>query len=96
MTVDIDICIFRVCQELINNSLKHSKAKKISVSLTEFSDKISFYYVDDGIGFNLDSVEEGSGLKNIKERIAIFNGYLNIISGEKGTTVEVEIPFEDE
>lgn len=96
LTIDLDICIFRVCQELINNSLKHSNAKKITISLTEFSDKISVYFVDDGVGFNLERVKPGSGLKNIKERIDVFNGYLNIISGENGTAVEVEIPFENE
>ncbi|MDN3686584.1 sensor histidine kinase [Cyclobacterium jeungdonense] len=96
LTIDLDICIFRVCQELINNSLKHSNAKKITISLTEFSDKISFYYVDDGIGFNLNSVVPGSGLKNIRERVEVFNGYLKIVSGAGGTAVEVEIPFEDE
>ncbi|WP_162342154.1 sensor histidine kinase [Cyclobacterium salsum] len=96
LSLDLDICLFRVCQELINNSLKHSNANKITISLTEFSDKISLYYVDDGIGFNMDSIAPGSGLKNIKERIDVFDGYLKIRSGEKGTAVEVEIPFEDE
>lgn len=96
LTTDLDICLFRVCQELINNSLKHSNAKKITISLTEFSDKISLYYVDDGIGFNMNRIEPGSGLKNIKERIDVLDGYLRIVSGEKGTAVEVELPFENE
>jgi signal transduction histidine kinase len=94
LTIDVDICLYRVCQELVNNSLKHAFAKKITISLTEFGDKISLYYVDDGIGFDLNSVKLGSGLKNIKERVEILNGYLNIVSGENGTVVEVEIPFE--
>lgn len=96
LTIDMDICIYRICQELINNSLKHSGAKKITISLTEFNNKVSLYYVDDGIGFDLKNAKLGSGLRNIRERIEIFNGYLNINSGEKGTEVEVEIPLEDE
>ena len=94
--IDLDICIFRVCQELINNSLKHSGANKITISLTEFSDKLSFYYLDNGKGFDQDSVKYGSGLRNIRERIEIFNGYLHIKSDEDGTEVEVEIPIKDE
>lgn len=96
LTIDVDICLYRVCQELVNNSLKHASARKITISLTEFGDKISLFYVDDGIGFDLKNVTLGSGLKNIKERVEILNGYLNIVSGEKGTVVEVEIPFKDD
>tara|TARA_R110002111_G_scaffold4263_4_gene24601 strand:- start:5116 stop:6765 length:1650 start_codon:yes stop_codon:yes gene_type:complete len=95
LTIDLDICIFRVCQELINNSLKHSGAKKITISLTEFSDKLSLYYLDNGTGFDLTTIKYGAGLRNIRERIEIFNGYLSIKSDANGTEVEVEIPLKD-
>ena len=93
---DLGICIFRVCQELVNKSLKHSMAKKIVISLTEFDDKVSLYYVDNGKGFDPKTVNKGLGLRNIKERVEVFNGYLNIKSGSHGTEVELEIPIEHE
>jgi signal transduction histidine kinase len=93
---DLGICVFRVCQELVNNSLKHSQAKKIVISLTEFDDKVSLYYVDNGKGFDPKTVNRGLGLRNIEERVEVFNGYLNIRSGSYGTEIELEIPIEHE
>ncbi|WP_040417416.1 ATP-binding protein [Cyclobacterium qasimii] len=69
--------------------------KKITISLTEFSDKLSLYYLDNGTGFDLSSIQYGAGLRNIRERIEIFNGYLSINSDVNGTEVEVEIPLKD-
>lgn len=93
---ELSICIFRVCQELVNNTIKHSRAKKITISLTEFDDKVSLYYVDNGIGFDPETVNKGLGLRNITERVEVFRGYLNIVSGQNGTEVELEIPIRNE
>ena len=90
---DVDICLFRICQELINNSLKHANCSKIAITLTEFEDKVSLFYFDDGQGFNIQEVKKGSGLRNIKERVAVFDGYVEVNSSQEGTQVEVEIPF---
>lgn len=91
--LEIDICIFRVCQELIHNSIKHAEADKITISLTQFTDRLSFFYTDNGSGFNPEITHTGSGLRNIKERIDVLNGYLQITSDRTGTKVEVEIPI---
>ena len=90
---DVDVCLFRICQELINNSLKHANCSKIAITLTEFEDKVSLFYFDDGKGFNTQEVKKGSGLRNIKERVAVFDGYVEVSSSQEGTQVEVEIPF---
>ena len=90
---DMEVALFRVCQELVNNTLKHAKATKIALSLTEFEDRVSLFYVDNGIGFDIKDVYTGYGLKNIRERIEVFDGYLNFVSSENGTEVEVEIPL---
>jgi signal transduction histidine kinase len=92
---EIDICLFRVCQELVNNTLKHANASKIVLSLTEFDNKYALYYADNGSGFNLEEVKTGLGLRNIRERVEVFEGYLDIKSGSKGTVVEVEIPIKE-
>lgn len=93
LDIELNICIFRVCQELVNNSLKHAAASRITISLTEFDEKVSLYYSDNGKGFDQKSVDKGLGLRNISERIEVYKGYLNISSGVHGTAVELEIPI---
>lgn len=88
------INLFRISQELINNSLKHSSAKNIRITLSEFNDFISLFYFDDGIGFDVDTVKLGSGIINIKERVEICNGKIIINSTTENTTFEIELPVE--
>lgn len=88
------INLFRICQELINNSLKHSKAKNIRITLSEFDDFISLFYFDDGIGFDRNNIKPGSGIINIKERVEICNGKIVINSKTGNTTFEIELPVE--
>jgi signal transduction histidine kinase len=88
------INLFRICQELINNSLKHSKAKNIRITLSEFDEFISLFYFDDGIGFDKNNVNFGSGIINIKERVEICNGKIVIDSANGTTTFEIELPVE--
>lgn len=92
ITKEQEINIFRITQELINNSIKHSKATIIRISLTEFDNVLSLYYFDNGIGFNLETVKLGAGIKNIKERVKIFDGTLEIEATEN-TIFEIEIPI---
>ncbi|SEQ50017.1 Histidine kinase [Hyunsoonleella jejuensis] len=86
------INLFRISQELINNSLKHSKAKNIRITLSEFDDFISLFYFDDGIGFDINNVKLGSGIVNVKERVEICNGKIVINSETGNTTFEIELP----
>lgn len=87
------INLFRIAQELINNSLKYSRAKVIRITLSEFNDFVSLFYFDDGIGFDIKTVKLGSGIINIKERVEICNGNI-IINSQKGiTTFEIELPI---
>lgn len=92
---EIDICLFRVIQELLNNAIKHSKATKVYLSLTEFEDKVSLFYSDNGIGFDVEKTNEGSGLNNIRERIKVLEGYLSVHSERNKTEIEVELPIEN-
>ena len=88
------INLFRISQELINNSLKHSNAKNIRITLSEFDEFISLFYFDDGIGFDTNSIKLGSGISNIKERVAICNGTITINAVARNTTFEIELPIE--
>lgn len=88
------INLFRISQELINNSLKHSQAKNIRITLSEFDEFISLFYFDDGIGFDINTVKLGSGITNIKERVEICNGTITINAIPGNTTFEIELPIE--
>jgi two-component system NarL family sensor kinase len=88
------INLFRISQELLNNSLKHAKAKNIRITLSEFDEFISLFYFDDGIGFNMSTVKLGSGITNIKERVDICNGKITINALPGSTTFEIELPVE--
>ncbi|WP_418262361.1 ATP-binding protein [Flavobacterium faecale] len=88
------INLFRISQELINNSLKHSKAKNIRITLSEFDEFISLFYFDDGIGFDVSTVKLGLGIINIKERVGICNGTITINPAPGSTTFEIELPIE--
>nr|WP_315144873.1 sensor histidine kinase [uncultured Flavobacterium sp.] len=88
------INLFRISKELINNSLKHAKAKNIRITLSEFDDFISLFYFDDGIGFDISTVKLGLGINNIKERVEICNGKIEINATPGKTTFEIELPVE--
>lgn len=88
------INLFRICQELINNSLKHSKANNIRITLSEFDEFVSLFYFDDGIGFDINTVKLGLGINNIKERVEICNGTITINATPGNTSFEIELPIE--
>ncbi|WP_026713893.1 sensor histidine kinase [Flavobacterium daejeonense] len=88
------INLFRICQELINNSLKHAKAKNIRITLSEFDEFISLFYFDDGIGFDINTVKLGLGIINIRERVEICNGTIIINANSGNSSFEIELPIE--
>jgi signal transduction histidine kinase len=96
ITKNQEIHIFRIVQELVNNTLKHADAKNIRITLSEFDDFLSLFYFDDGIGFNIESVTLGSGIINIRERVEICNGKIQINSKHESTTFDIELPIENE
>lgn len=66
--------LFRITQEMINNTLKYANAKSVSLDLVIRDKKIIFMYEDDGIGFSLSSASGGFGLKNIVSRSQSLGG----------------------
>jgi signal transduction histidine kinase len=90
---EINIGIYRVVQEGLNNAIKHSGASNIELSITQFQDVVSVLLKDNGKGFDVTQRKKGSGLINMKERCKVLNGYLEIHSDSEGTTIEIEIPI---
>lgn len=74
--------VFRILQELFNNSLKHGKAKNITLIFKAKNEVIECNYLDNGIGFDTNNMDnkKGLGMKNIESRISFLNGELAINS----------------
>lgn len=86
--------IFRILQELINNSLKHSESSVIHITLTEKNDHIHLDYKDNGKGFDLNNSthKKGLGMKNIESRVSLMQAQL-IIQSQLNQGIQVEILF---
>ncbi len=77
------LVLFRMLQELINNSLKYSEANSLSISLREDSKHYELIVQDDGVGFDLDEKSvKGNGLQNLYRRAEIIDADLQIWSEE--------------
>jgi two-component system NarL family sensor kinase len=84
--------VFRINQELINNALTHGKADELEVTIKKEEKGFIMLFKDNGIGFNTsdNNKRSGIGLQNIKSRVAIINGILDIESSKKtGSTFTV-------
>ena len=91
---DLALCVFRVVQEALQNALKHSQAKTISVHLSGTSHRLALTVVDDGVGFVVEGVgHQGLGLISMGERIEAMGGSLNVWSSpHRGTRLTVSMP----
>ena len=88
------VTIFRIVQELINNALKHSNCTEIIVDCSQNDDLFLITVEDNGKGFNSDDLAayNGLGLKNIKNRIELLKGKLDVQSiPNKGTVFNIEL-----
>lgn len=86
--------LLRIVQEFIQNSLKHSNCKIISIDLLNNENTLTLLLSDDGKGFDINTIESsGIGLKNIYKRIKILNGSSILQSDKTGTELTVNIPI---
>ncbi|HYV90313.1 MAG TPA: tetratricopeptide repeat protein [Chitinophagales bacterium] len=86
--------LFRITQELINNTLKYAKAKNVSLDLVKRDDKIVLMYEDDGEGFDVQNVKHGYGLSNIESRAQALAGTAEFDSKPgAGSRTIIEMPL---
>lgn len=98
------IAVFRIIQEALNNVRKHSKASSTSIIIEKSHTKLNLIITDNGIGFDIENyrkelnpMEGGFGLMNIKERVELLNGKMNITSSQStGTKLNISIPLKGE
>lgn len=87
--------LFRILQESVSNTLRHSKANQLQVMLIKRDNNVILRVVDDGVGFDVNRVKTGSyGLQNMEERALEIGGTMKIISlPNEGTRLEVKVPI---
>jgi two-component system, NarL family, sensor histidine kinase LiaS len=87
--------LFRILQESVSNTLRHSKASSLEVLLIKRDSLVILRVMDDGIGFDSEKEKTGSyGLQNMQERALEIGGSFKIVSvPNKGTRLEVKVPM---
>ncbi|WP_282070026.1 sensor histidine kinase [Olleya namhaensis] len=89
-----EIIVFRILQEFFSNTVKYSEAKNLNVILHYLKDQLLIEATDDGIGFDMATVQEGSGLLNMKSRAELINmSYALTSTKGEGVKLQLEYPF---
>ncbi len=92
----IETILYRISQEAINNTVKHSQAKHFKLSIIKSYPNIIFLAEDDGTGFDPDQFEgsrQALGLLGMRERASMAGGTFSLRTGKgKGTRIRIEIP----
>ena len=90
----IELNLFRVVQELLNNTLKYAQAQTANIRLVQGPDKLILQYEDDGQGFDATSSQnhKGLGMQNIRSRLQMIDGKMDLQSAPgQGVRVQVEV-----
>lgn len=87
-----EVVLYCATHELVNNALKHAKASHIMVQLMMDEEYAAVIVADNGKGFDPESVVKNMGLRNIRERVELMQGRMNICSSSSGTEINIEIP----
>ncbi|PTX58823.1 signal transduction histidine kinase [Kordia periserrulae] len=89
----MEIQIYRIIQELLNNIMKHAQATQVNIQILKLEKGVNIIVEDNGIGFDTTKQHKGIGLKTIQSRVVNMNGNYLIDSGKgNGTTVTIDIP----
>ncbi len=96
---EMELSVFRIVQELLQNIFKHAKAKHVIVQLSHDDNLLNITIEDDGISWDYrqhQRTTKGMGLKNIKERVQALKGSIDINSiKDKGTSLYIEVDTKD-
>ncbi len=97
LDIKLELSIYRIIQEAINNIIKHSEASSFMIRLENTNKKIKLFITDDGKGIGSNKLNHnGFGLLNIQERIRSYGGDFKIgPRKDNGTFLKIEIPVGD-
>lgn len=91
-----EIMIYRIVQEMVNNTLKHAECSKIDLVMVRHPDQLDINYSDNGTGFNIDEklAQKSLGIQSIHSRVSFLDGQISIRSSPgKGTVYTIHIPI---
>lgn len=95
LSKDLQLNLYRIAQEQLRNIIRHSKANTIQIKIYIEKEFLKMEILDNGIGFDETKIKKGIGLANIKRRIELFNGEMQIISAiNKGFGLITIIPLD--
>ncbi|MFW6360932.1 MAG: cache domain-containing protein [Spirochaetota bacterium] len=88
--------IEKILQELVSNTLKHSQADRVELSLSTAAGKVAIHYLDNGVGFDTLLIDgEGFGLHNMEHRVENLGGIFRLVTEPgQGVDVQIELPME--
>jgi signal transduction histidine kinase/ligand-binding sensor domain-containing protein len=88
------LMLYRITQELVNNSLKHANAAQINLTVNAHDQSLNLDYTDNGQGFDYEHSVQGLGIGNIESRVAMLDGKITWQSGPgRGTRAMIDIPL---
>jgi signal transduction histidine kinase len=91
---EIEVTLYRIAQELFGNAVKHSGATSIQLLLTKENGALIMSFSDNGIGFDMDTIKHGFGLKNLESRAQFINGKIQTYTKPQSgtlTTIKVQL-----
>ena len=84
--------VYRIIQEAINNAIKYADAQTILVDFNYTKNHLNVSVIDDGKGFDLETIQLGNGINNMKKRAHEIDGELHVMSNEnEGTTIQLKL-----
>lgn len=81
--------IYRTIQEAVNNAIKYASATVISINVKQVENQIKITIQDNGLGFDVATIEKGNGLQNMQKRIKEIGGAFQVFSTNDGTRIEI-------
>ncbi len=96
LDMSVEVVLYRVANELVNNALRHSSASEIIIQLNYDDHSLTLTVEDNGKGFDKSILDKttGAGWPNIKSRIAYLKGTLDVVtSSGNGTAINIAIPI---
>lgn len=91
---EVEIALFRIAQEALNNALRHAKAEHVRFDLEAQPERVTLRVTDDGVGFDPKTAAgNGLGLTSMAERVEVLGGELKVNSRPGHTEVSASVPI---
>jgi signal transduction histidine kinase len=91
---EIEVAVYRICQELVQNVIKHSCASALRIQIIRHDDSLNIIVEDNGIGMTKDEIVYGLGFNTLQSKVNLFKGTFTIETQPgKGTMILVDLPL---